>query len=87
MNRDIKKAIMKRSKLRNNFKKTKLSSDWDDYRKQRNYVVNLNKRLRTTYFNKAVTSQTQKRFGQSVNLFSQITAKSKNLLFLVMVTL
>ena len=46
------KAIMKRSKLKNKANKTELPIDINNYKKQRNYVVNLNKNAKFEYFNR-----------------------------------
>ena len=43
---------MKRSKLKNKANKTKDPSDIKNYKKQRNYVVNLNKEAKLEYFSK-----------------------------------
>ena len=46
------KAIMKRSKLKNKANKTKLPVDINNYKKQRNYVMNLNESTKFGYFNR-----------------------------------
>ena len=51
MNKPLRQAIMRRSKLLNTFQKTKLSADWEKYRKQRNYCFKLCNEARKTYFN------------------------------------
>ena len=43
---------MKRSKLKNKANKTKLPVDINNYKKQRNNVVNLNKNPKFEHFNK-----------------------------------
>ena len=43
---------MKRSKLENKANKTKDPTDIKNYKKQRNYVVNLNKEAKLEYFSK-----------------------------------
>ena len=43
---------MKRSKLKNKANKTKDPTDIKNYKKQRNYVVNLNKEAKLEYFSK-----------------------------------
>ena len=48
----LRKAIMKRSKLKNKTNKTKLPVDINNYKKQRNYVVNLNESAKFEYFNR-----------------------------------
>ena len=42
---------MKRSKLKNKANKTKHPSDINNYKKQRNYVAQLNKNAKLEYFN------------------------------------
>ena len=46
----LRQAIMKWSKLKNKANKTKLLTDIRNYKKQRNYVVNLNKNVKFEYF-------------------------------------
>ena len=46
----LRQAIMKRSKLKNKANKTKLLTDIRNYKKQRNYIVNLNKNAKFGYF-------------------------------------
>ena len=48
----LRQAIMKRSRLKNTANKTKDHSDIRNYKKQWNYVVNLNKLARLVYFSK-----------------------------------
>ena len=48
----LRKAIMKRSKLKNEANKTKLPVGVIDYKKQRNYFVNLNKSAKFKYFSR-----------------------------------
>ena len=43
MNKFLRRAIMKRSKLKNNANETKHPVDIKMYKKQRNYVIGLNK--------------------------------------------
>ena len=52
VNKMLRKAIMERSKLKNKANKTKLPADINNYGKQRNYVVNLNKSAKFEYFNR-----------------------------------
>ena len=48
----LRQAIMKASKLKNKANKTKLLIDIRNYKKQRNYVVNLNKNAKFEYFSR-----------------------------------
>ena len=52
VNKALRQAIMKRSKLKNKAKKTKDPTDIKNYKKQRNYVVNLSKEAKLEYFGK-----------------------------------
>ena len=54
--------IMKRSKLKNIANKTKSASDIMNYKKQRNYVVQLNKKAKLEYLNNFDSSQESKPF-------------------------
>ena len=53
MNKNLRRAIMKRSKLKNKANKTKHSLDIMNYKKQHNYVTKLNKTAKLEYFNNA----------------------------------
>ena len=44
VNKALRQAIMKRSRFKNKANKTKDPTDITNYKKQRNYVMNLNKR-------------------------------------------
>ena len=52
MTKDLHKAIMKRSKLRDNFLKSRNLSDRKNYTSQRNLCKKLLKNTNRTYFNK-----------------------------------
>ena len=56
MNRELKKAIMKRSRLWNKYLKSKYSSDLSAYKVQRNLVTKLNKKAKFDLFNRATES-------------------------------
>ena len=51
MSQNLRKAIMKRSHLKNIANKTKSQNDFMQYKKQRNYVVKLNKQEKKIFFN------------------------------------
>ena len=55
MNKYLRHAIMKRSKLKNKANKTKHPIDIKMYKKQRNYVVGLNKKMIIPLWNKLST--------------------------------
>ena len=50
MNRQLRRAIMHRSRLHNVFNQTRLQEDWEIYRQQRNYCVKLRNEARKQYF-------------------------------------
>ena len=50
ISKKLRKAMMTRTRLRNIAFKTKLPADMANYRKQRNLVINLNKRARKSFF-------------------------------------
>ena len=62
INKTLRHEIMKRSKLKNIANKTKSRSDIKNYKKQRNYVVQLNKKAKLEYFNNFDSSQESKPF-------------------------
>ena len=50
INKELRKDIMKRSRLKNKANKTKKPIDVSNFKKQHNYVVNLNKQAKFEYF-------------------------------------
>ena len=49
---------MKRSRLKNIYNKTKNIDDYSNYKKQRNFVVNLNKQSKREFFKKVKSDAT-----------------------------
>ena len=69
---------MKRSKLKNKANKTKHPVDIKMYKKQRNYVVGLNKQAKSKYFNNVDCKKDTKPFRDKCNPTSLINiAKDK----------
>ena len=60
VNKELRKAIMKRSRLWNIFIKSKHSSDLNAYRVQRNLVTKLNKKAKKSFFNRVMKSSKTK---------------------------
>ena len=60
--RNLRKAIMKRSKLKNKANRTKLQDDIAKYKKQRNLVVKLNRDSKLRYFDNIEISKNSKPF-------------------------
>ena len=50
MSKTLRKAIMKRSKLRNTFNKKRSSENWRSYKRQRNICSNILKSTKKTFF-------------------------------------
>ena len=50
MNKEIRKAIFTRSRLKNKANKTFNDADHKEFKKQRNFIVNLNRRIQKNYF-------------------------------------
>ena len=62
VDKNLRKAIMKRSELKSKANRTKRPKDISDYKKQRNLVVRLNKERRIEYFENLETSKNSKPF-------------------------
>ena len=52
INKTLRKAIMKRSQLKNKANKTKYPKDISKYKKQRNYMVKLNNQSKQEHFDR-----------------------------------
>ena len=50
MSKKLRKEIMKRPKLKNNFNKNRNHENWCKYKTQRNYCVNLLRKSKKQYF-------------------------------------
>ena len=50
MTKSLRKAIMLKSRLENNFKKQRSDENWDTYKKQRNFCVKLLRQTKEKYF-------------------------------------
>ena len=79
MNKFVRCAIMKRSKLKNKANKTKHPIDIKMYNKQRNYVVGLNKQPKNKYFNNMDYKKDTKSFWGNANPTSLINIKEETL--------
>ena len=83
MNKILSKAVMHRSRLRNNYLKNPTNDNKEKYRKYRNYCVNLFKQEKKIYYQnldpKLITDN--KKFWKTVKpLFSEKTRCSKNII-------
>ena len=62
VDKNLRKAIMKRSALKRKASRTKQQEDTANYKKQQNFVVKLNKKTKLQYFNNLDTSKNSKPF-------------------------
>ena len=60
--KDLRKAIMKRSRLKNIFNKTRNINDFTAYKKQRNLVVNMNRKAKRKFFETVESTKNGKQF-------------------------
>ena len=82
MNKDLRKEHMKRSRLRNRYRKMKTTENEMKYKKQRNLCANLLKRAKSSYFEKLKPSSIcdNKTFWKTVKpLFSEKILSSDNI--------
>lgn len=70
VSKKLRKAIMKRSRLKNIYNRTRCESDFRLYKKQRNFVNNLNRQEKRQFFKKIECSaDSSKQFWKAVNPF------------------
>ena len=69
INETLRKAIMKRSQLKNKANKTRNATDILNYKKQRNYVVKLNNQCKKDYFDRLNPVKDSKPFWKSCKLY------------------
>ena len=85
MNKALIKAIMKRSRLKNKFNKNPNDINGSNYKKQRNYCVNLLRRVKKEYYNnlnpKNITDN--KKFWNSIKPLFSDKSKSSNKITLI----
>ena len=79
MNKFLRRAIMKRSKLKNKANKTKHPVDIKMYKKQRNYVPGLNKQTKFKYFITWIAKKMLNISGIYINPTSQISIAEETL--------
>ena len=63
--KNLRKAIMKRSRLNNKAKRTKAPIDIVNYKKHRNLVVSLNRQTKYEYFNEVSNSESSRPFWET----------------------
>ena len=85
MTKSLRKAIMLRSNLKNNFNKQRSDENWDNHRKQRNYCTNLLCQIKEKYFSninvKSVSDN--KKFWKTIQPFFSNKGLNTNNMMLV----
>ena len=71
MTKALRKAIIHRSKFKNIFDKTRAKEDWNNYKKQRNFCVNLLRNTKKDYFQKLNIKDLKdnKKFSKTIKTF------------------
>ena len=88
MTKSLRKTIMTRSGLKNRFNETRYETNWDKYKKQRNFRVSLLRKTKKEYFvnlniknisnNKTLRRSVQSfLFGKALNSNSIMLAEKK----------
>ena len=85
MSKQLRKSIMIRSKLRNNYNKNRTSENWMKYKTQRNICTNILKKTKFNYFNNINTKDItdNKKFWNTIKPFISEKSKSPNNVILV----
>ena len=80
MTKDLRKAIITRSWLKNAFNKKRTKQNWEKYKKQRNFVVKLLRRTKYEYFNKIIIKNLtdNKTFWKTIKPYFNNSNKSSN---------
>ena len=85
MTKSLRKAIMLRSRLKNNFNKQRSDENWDNYKKQRNFCVKLLRQTKEKYFSdinvKSISDN--KKFWKTIKPFFSNTGLNANNMTLV----
>ena len=85
MTKSLRKAIMLRSNLKNNFNKQRSDENWDNHRKQRNYCVKLLCQTKEKYFSninvKSVSDN--KKFWKTIKPFFSNKGLNANNMILI----
>ena len=84
MSKTLRKAIMKRSKLRNTFNKKRSSENWQNYKRQRNICSNILKSTKKTFFEALNINEItdNRKFWRTVKPFFTDKCKATNKIIL-----
>ena len=85
MTESLRKAILLRSKLKNNFNKQRSDENWDNYQKQRDFCVKLLRQTKEIYFSninvKSISDN--KKFWKTIKAFSNKGLNTNNAMLVV----
>ena len=69
MNRELQKAIMKRSRLKNKFNRCKSNANWEEFRKQRNLCTRIKRKAKISHFENLCKNPSSNEFWKTVKPF------------------
>ena len=83
MSKTLRKAVMKRAKLRNTFNQKRLSENWQNYKRQCNICSNIPKATKKTFFETLNINEITdtRKFWKTVNPFSLTNVRPPTTLF------
>ena len=85
MTESLRKAILLRSKLKNNFNKQRSDENWDNYQKQRDFCVKLLRQTKEIYFSninvKSISDN--EKFWKTIKAFSNKGLNTNNAMLVV----
>ena len=84
MTEQLRKAIMRRSRLKNIYNKTRSPENWDNYKKQRNFCVDLLRKTKRSYFEQINVKNISdnKKFWNTIKTFFSNKGLNSNKLML-----
>ena len=83
MTKSLRKTIILRSRLRNNFNKQSSDEKWDKYKKQRTYFVKLLRQTKEKYFSDAKSISENQKFWKTIKPFFSNKGLNTNKMILV----
>ena len=85
MTKQLRKAIMHRSRLKNVFNKSRTPKKWDSYKKQRNFCVNLLRKTKKEYFENINVKDINdnEKFGKKIKPFFSNKGLNTNKLMII----
>ena len=69
MNRELQKATMKRSRLKNKFNRWKSNANWEEFRKQRNLCTRIKRKAKISHFENLCKNPSSNEFWKTVKPF------------------